>query len=186
MIKPCVKCGSTDRYKNGACKPCAKAGIAAYYQANKESIKTRHTAYRKANPEKHNARNAVWAKANPEKVKAKNAVIYQENKENIKTRHAAYRKVNIHKYNALSAKRRSAKLNAIPAWANNWLEKLKIQELFLIAKVKSKVEGIPYHVDHIAPLQSDLVCGLHCFNNLRVIPASENISKGNRTWPDMP
>jgi len=158
MVKPCVKCGAQDRNKRGQCKPCRKAMAAAWYLANKERAKSKATS-------------AAWRKNNPEKAKAKDA---------------AYRKANLYRRNTHEAKRRAAKLNAVPTWGNNWLDKIKIQELFLIAKIRSKVEGIQYQVDHAVPLQSDLVCGLHCFNNLQILPASENISKGNRTWPDMP
>lgn len=40
--------------------------------------------------------------------------------------------------------------------------------------------GIPYHVDHIVPLQSPIVCGLYAPANLRPIPGAENCSKGQR------
>ena len=72
-------------------------------------------------------------------------------------------------YNAKNAKRRATKLKATPNWAD--LEAIK--EIYI-----SCPKG--YHVDHIVPLQSDLVCGLHCEFNLQHLNAHDNLSKGNR------
>lgn len=41
-------------------------------------------------------------------------------------------------------------------------------------------------VDHIVPLHSPLVCGLQVDWNMAVITNSENASKSNIWWPDMP
>jgi hypothetical protein len=90
-------------------------------------------------------------------------------------------KNNIEKYFARSAERRSAKLNATPPW----FERAEVEGVYKSAITRSKSESIKYHVDHIVPLQSKFVCGLHCLANLQIIPGEDNISKGNRYWPDM-
>lgn len=77
--------------------------------------------------------------------------------------------------------RRRARL-AAPHWADPSV----IRELYAVARRVTKSTGIKWAVDHIVPLQSELVCGLHCEANLRVIPDSLNKSKSNRSWPGHP
>lgn len=59
-------------------------------------------------------------------------------------------------------------------------------DFYIMANELSKMLGVKYQVDHVVPLQSRIVCGLHSHTNLQVIPANVNQSKGNRHWPDMP
>ena len=70
--------------------------------------------------------------------------------------------------------KRAVKLRAIPKWA----DEKKIKEIYAN-------RPIGYDVDHIVPLQSPFVCGLHWEGNLQYLPKKENQSKKNRYWPDM-
>lgn len=70
---------------------------------------------------------------------------------------------------------RAAKKNATPKWADR-------KEIARIHKLATE-KGL--EVDHIVPLSSPLVCGLHCEDNLRCIPQPLNRHKSNRYWPDM-
>lgn len=83
---------------------------------------------------------------------------------------------------AANARRRAAEFDATPSWANEFF----MEEAHHLARLREQATGFKWHVDHIVPLCSPFVCGLHTHDNLRVIPATVNLAKGNRTWPDMP
>ena len=72
-------------------------------------------------------------------------------------------------YLARSNNRRAYKIDATPEWAD--LEKIK--EIYF-----NRPDG--YHVDHIIPLKSEIVCGLHVPENLQYLHAYTNRSKGNK------
>ncbi len=70
---------------------------------------------------------------------------------------------------ARTAKYKSIKLNRVPKWAN-----LKyISEIY--AKCPTDMQ-----VDHIIPLQGDLVSGLHVENNLQYLSVEDNLIKHNK------
>ena len=71
--------------------------------------------------------------------------------------------------NSAQARRRAAKLQRTPSWSN---------EGVLDAIYLNCPEG--YHVDHIIPLQGELVSGLHVETNLQYLTATENHSKSNK------
>ena len=73
----------------------------------------------------------------------------------------------------------ASKLNATPGWLNT--EQLQqIESFYWLAQLQKELTDTAYHVDHIVPLKGKTVCGLHVPWNLQVIPALENIRKGNR------
>lgn len=73
---------------------------------------------------------------------------------------------------AKAAKYRAAKLQRTPEWADDQA----IKEFY-----KNCPKG--YQVDHIVPLQGELVSGLHTLSNLQYLSAEDNHKKGNKFKP---
>jgi len=101
---------------------------------------------------------------------------FYANHERCTQRTRDWRAANPSLHAAREAKRRASKLQATPKWADLNVMKALYKE----AADQGKRTGVLMHVDHIVPLKSNKVCGLHCPANLRVIPAAENLSKSNR------
>lgn len=91
-----------------------------------------------------------------------------------------WQEANPDKHNAKEARRRATKKSATPSWANQE----EIKYFYTKSKELEQLTGVKHHVDHIYPLKSDFLCGLHVENNLQVLPAVENCSKNNRMWPN--
>lgn len=82
--------------------------------------------------------------------------------------------------NGQSAEARAMKWKRTPKWITKddlWL----IREAYSLAKLREKLLGIKWHVDHIIPLRGKTVCGLHVPYNIQVIPAVINLKKSNMT-----
>jgi hypothetical protein len=126
-----------------------------------------------------------YAEENREKLLAQRKKFREENAEKVssqKKRACAKNKAHYRKRGAINAaKRRAAKLQSIPVWANFDA----IEKFYESARGLSMLLGEWYHVDHIVPLKSPYVCGLHCEHNMQILTQFENFSKNNRWWPDM-
>lgn len=158
------------RHKNRQYRERNPGKDAAYYQDNKDRIKANVANYQRNNREVIADSARVRRRTDPAFVEAG------------RTRLRAWKKRNPDKVNAQTAKRLAQKLRAIPSWA----DLRDIADIYALARLRTELTGIEWHVDHTVPLNSPLVCGLHCEANLQVIPAGPNISKGNNWWPDMP
>jgi len=116
---------------------------------------------------------------------------YEKNKEAVKARANArpkeevnqykkkYKQENPELYKALVSVRKRRHRNATPAWITAE-QKLAMREMYLQAQKLTKITGERYVVDHIIPLISPDVCGLHVPWNLRVITQEENLKKSNK------
>jgi hypothetical protein len=160
-MKICIKCGEnkkTSEFYNDGKHIHTKCKVCAnLYQR----------AYELKNKEKRAKYTKVYRKLNAERLAEYNA---------------SWIKKNYSRHCAMVNKRRAALMGATPKWAIQFF----INEAYDLARMRTRSFGFPWHVDHTVPLKSKIVCGLHVENNLRVIPGVENLSKGNRSWPDMP
>lgn len=166
------------------------------YRPTKEVAAEKMRKWREANPDKVRA---AWQEANarrkasqppkeersartPEEKAEYGRQWRKENNERYKELKANWKSANPDKVRMSRVNREMTKIKAIPKWAK--LE--KIAEIYARCRFMTEITGDVYHVDHIVPLRSPLVCGLHCEQNLRVIPGLENSTKSNFHWPDMP
>ena len=131
---------------------------------------------RKGNPKEHWLSPAAFTKWQ-ETRNVCNRVSYHINIEKERQRNETYRKNNPYKGNARSAKRRVAKLQAIPNCLSQ--EHLnEIQDFYMMAKELEKIFPWKQEVDHIEPIQGKDICGLHVPWNLQILPLMVNRSKG--------
>ena len=150
--------------RRSECIECKREQSKEYRRQNKERVLEYSRQKYAADKESHRFRCKRWSEMNQDKIKENNARWYRENK---------------HKCFAHSAKYRAAKLSAAPNWDSE-LNEFVIQEAYAISQLNSKLTGVDHHVDHIIPLQGKLVCGLHWYQNLQVIPAKLNRMKSNK------
>jgi len=171
QIKSCAKCGSTDRYKNGACKPCHKSWAAA--QAGKpcsicgatdryaggpcrpcqlkraksrpaEERRQYDRAWYAVNKDKDRARKQRWRERNPGRVRE-----CESNKE---------------------ARRRSA-----PGKLSRGIQAKLYGEQEGLCRCCQLPLGDNYHIDHIMPLA---LGGTNTDDNVQLLRAECNLRKG--------
>jgi hypothetical protein len=158
----------------------------AYREDNKEEVRAFARAYKASHKEELKAYREsrkdvtkAYRESRKEEASAWHRVYYATYRERISAQSRIWRNANPEKCVATLARYRASKLKATPKWS----EKTDIESIYAESTMRSKTEGVKYQVDHIVPLQSELVCGLHCFANLQILTRAENIRKGNRHWP---
>jgi hypothetical protein len=158
----------------------------SYYEANKEAIKEKRRAYYQANKERVKQRVVEYRVKNKDLRKdleaARHKKYREENKEKIALSWKKWCEKNPAKRRHYVRSRQAAQMQRTPKWLTK--EQFEqIQCFYHEAKMLEVETGIKHHVDHIIPLKGKLVSGLHVPENLRVIPASENMRKFNQYQP---
>jgi 5-methylcytosine-specific restriction endonuclease McrA len=122
---------------------------------------------------------ALYVVQNPEKVAQTRRATMQKHRVARNADKAEWRRKNPGKVLALTRKRQLAKIQRTPPWLTEddfWL----MSQAYELAALRTRLFGFAWHVDHIIPLQGELVSGMHVPTNLQVIPGSENSRKGSR------
>lgn len=157
------------------CPDCAKISRKQRYWKNRNAELLQNKKWRESNKKYVRAYRKKWHQQN----KSYFQKWWNKNKEQGNLKREEWKRKNKHKLIESYNRRRALKLNAVP----KWVDVVKIQNIYKEASVLTKTTGIQHHVDHIYPLTSKYMCGLHVHTNLQILTATENLSKGNRVWP---
>lgn len=188
--KPCAKGHFLRATSGGSCVECRRAAEKRRYYADPEKTKaTTKSKYYKNAEKLREERRAFHNKTKHDPIlKAKaceRARRWRElnpNSETAKISKKNWKLKNPHKVQADGVKRRTSELQRTPKWLTKedlWL----VEEIYDLAILRSSLHGFSWHVDHIIPLQGELVSGLHVPTNLQVIPWLDNIKKANKYTP---
>lgn len=192
VCKPCSAAEALKRFYANH-ERCLKTQ-AEYRALHREELNAKSTQWKKDHPEAHRkhvaddyrrhtearlAQRKAWTLKNPEIANK----CHKDKKARRPEHYRAIQRAAVKRWTLkfpekvadYEQRRRSAKLQATPIWAN----RSEILSIFRLARILRDVTGCRYHVDHIVPLQHPLVCGLHVTANLRVIGAFDNGCKYN-------
>jgi 5-methylcytosine-specific restriction endonuclease McrA len=168
--EPCKHGHVAPRKTKGACTECLRidwgkknAARAEYFRQynQRASVKDRKNDWYVANRDK-----VIQAAA------TRPAAVMREYRN-------AWKRNNVLQVRADTKARRRKHRIATPKWLTR-RQKSEIRQLYQIAMTMTKTTGEQYVVDHIVPLRSEFVCGLHVPWNLRVITREENLAKSNQ------
>lgn len=207
--KPTSEFGKFHRAPDGLnhkCRECVRAQSAAWRSENAERAREMSKAWTIANPEKRKLSTKSYREANAALIKAQSTdylsrpevkasisekakVSYANNRgkfaessrrwatanpEKVRAKGARWAKNNPDKVREKCARRR-AHIRFV-----GWNDESKVQALYAKARRLSRSTGVPHEVDHVYPIRSKVVSGLHVHTNLQVLPAAVNRSKKNK------
>ena len=164
--KPCKHGHIAKRETKGNCTECRK--VEWKIENDRRALLPKSDAARAAERRFYlRNRDAMIAKA-----KAQPA----EKKRQYKRKH---KEQNKEYYRALTNSRRRRLKECSPSWIT-MEDKRNIREMYTVAARTTEITGVKYEVDHIVPINSNVVCGLHVPWNLQVMTKDANLRKSNQ------
>ena len=157
--KTCTKCGKTKALKNNFFDKYNSPD--GFESTCKDCFLKKNEKWSKNNKARHSELNAKWYEKNKEKHLENSRAVYKNNKP---------RKL-------LDYYRREERTKiATPPW----VLKSDLLKFYKKAARLTEETGIQYEVDHIIPINHELVCGLNIPENLQIITQEENRKKSNK------
>ena len=144
------------KYGHCLCKTCVSQ--------RRERSKSYSAKWAMENPEKRQKSIQRWRDNNPEKVAEMSAKAGRKWSQNNKARRLL-----------ICRTREISKINRTPPWVN----REELEFFYQEAQRLTLDTGVPHEVDHIVPLQGEIVSGLHVPWNLQVLTRTENRRKQN-------
>ena len=177
--KPCKEGHLEPRYTSSAeCVICRRAKSTARHNEKRDEILEQGRIRGKEKyhgDEKYRLKILEWQKQYRE-----------ENRELRRESQRRYVENNKEKVKVGAIKYYYKRKKAVNAYSSDELTEFAFSEARELCNLRKEVTGFDWEVDHVVPLISKKVCGLHKWTNFAVIPASVNRSKQNTYWPDMP
>tara|TARA_R110002167_G_scaffold9628_2_gene44541 strand:- start:3448 stop:4044 length:597 start_codon:yes stop_codon:yes gene_type:complete len=172
--KECAHGHTEKRYAcDGACMQCARKKASKQAMANPEKRKALLAKWRGENKEHEKKYREEYAASGMAAIANKRYA--EKNKEKKLEATREWRRNNPQKSYETTMRRSKARRLAVPKWFDS--ESVKC---FYTAARMLRDMGFNYHVDHVIPITHNLVCGLHTPDNLQLLPAFDNLSKGNK------
>ena len=177
--KPCKHGHFSERYtKSAQCLECLKIQSVVWREANPEKHVASMKKWWSANKDLHNVRVKRWQNLNKNKIREAAKLWAKNNPDKMKAKALRHRKKYPDAYTARAVESVASRAKRVPKWLTSG-EKWMMKEAYHLSKLRTKVFGFVWEVDHIIPLRGATVSGLHVPSNLQVIPKVQNRQKRN-------
>lgn len=176
----CLACHAETQKQRRDADPAGTSEIKRKSRAkHAEKVKEYRKSYGEKNRDTVAMRFRRYWEANKAREQERCRRYQAKNLPSVREQQREWRAENRHKVRAKGALRAAAKIRATPPWLSD-AHKAQIEAIYHERERVSTETGVLHHVDHIIPLRSHIVCGLHVPWNLQVIPANDNLRKSNK------